>query len=154
MKQAPLKIDFLQFRDRLKTRRQDQKTLLFDPIRQKYLQLLPEEMVRQLVVLYLLEERRYNRNRISIEKGIKVNDLHKRCDILVYDSGVRPFLMVECKAPAVSLTQESFEQIARYNLPLQVDYLIVTNGIDTYCCAMDYEKESFEFLADIPDYPQ
>ena len=117
MKQAPLNIDFLRFRDQLKVRRQDGKTWLFDPIRQKYLQLLPEELVRQLVLLYLLEERGYNRNRISIEKGLKVNELSKRCDILVYDPEVRPFLLVECKAPEVPLSQDTFEQIAPLQSP-------------------------------------
>lgn len=153
MAQAPLNLDLLSYQAQLKTRRQDGKTYLFDPIRKKYLVLLPEEFVRQLVLLYLIEAKGFNRNRISVEKGLKVNELRKRCDILVYSPELKPFLLVECKAPEVPLNQATFEQIARYNLPLQVDYLLVTNGRHTYCCAMDYEKESFEFLSDIPSYP-
>ncbi len=153
MQRAPLNIDFLHFRDRLQTRRQEGKTWLWDPIRKKHLVLLPEELVRQLVIQYLIEDRQYNRNRISIEKGLKVNELQKRCDILVYRPDLSPLLLVECKAPEVPLSQATFEQIARYNLPLKVDFLLVTNGIHSYCCAMDYQSESFEFLTEIPLYP-
>ena len=149
-KHPPLRIDFLAYQDQLKTLRKENKTYLWDPIRQKHLVLLPEEFVRQLVVLYLLEEKGFNKNRIGIEKGIKVNGLAKRCDLLVYNQLVEPILLVECKAPEVALNQSTFEQIARYNLPLQVDYLMVTNGRQTYCCKMDYKEESFEFLDEIP----
>lgn len=149
-KQQPLNIDFLQYKSQIKTRRSENKTWIWDFIRQKYLVLLPEELVRQLVLHYLIEDRGYNKNRISIEKGLKVNGLAKRCDILIYNKEVRPFLLVECKAPEVALSQSTFEQIARYNLPLQVDYLMVTNGRHTFCCKMDYEKETFTFLEEIP----
>ncbi|MEL6637238.1 MAG: type I restriction enzyme HsdR N-terminal domain-containing protein [Bacteroidota bacterium] len=148
-----LHIDFLRFRDRLQTSRRAGKAHLWDPIRQKHLVLQPEELVRQLVLHYLIEERGYNRNRISIEKGLKVNDLQKRCDILVYRPDLTPLLLVECKAPEVPLSQAAFEQIARYNLPLRVDYLLVTNGIHSYCCAMNYATESYAFLDTIPHYP-
>lgn len=149
-KHLPLHIDFLQYRSQIKTRKAEQKTWIWDFIRQKYLVLLPEELVRQLVLHYLIDDRGYNKNRIGIEKGLKVNGLSKRCDILVYDQQIRPLLLVECKAPEVPLTQSTFEQIARYNLPLQVDFLVVTNGRHTYCCKINYEEESFTFLEAIP----
>lgn len=153
-KHAPLEIDFLQYRQQLKTRREKNKTWLWGVIRQKHLVLQPEEFVRQLTLLYLIQQKGYNKNRISVEKGIQVNELSKRCDILVYTSDMRPYLLVECKAPEVPLSQSTFEQIARYNLPLQVEYLLVTNGRHTYCCKMNYEEENFTFLEAVPEWPE
>lgn len=112
--------------------------------------LQPEEIVRQLTLLYLIEEKKYNRNRIRAEKLLHVNDLRKRCDILIYDTEVNPLLLVECKAARVKITQDTFKQIAWYNMPLKVKYLVVTNGLQTYCCEMDYDKHTYQFLPEIP----
>ena len=128
--------------------------MLFDPIRKKYLVLAPEELVRQLVVHYLLLEKQYPKTKISVEKGIKVNSLAKRCDLLIYDHDLNPAILVECKAPGIKINQKAFEQIARYNLPLKVAYLIVTNGITTYCCKMDYVEEKFTYLDKIPSWSE
>lgn len=143
-------IDFMVFSEKLKVKKTEDKVFLFDPIRKKYLVKAPEELVRQLVLQYLILEKNYNKNRIRTEKGLKVNDLSKRCDILIYDKKLAPFLLVEVKSPKVKITQQTFEQIARYNLPLRVQYLVVTNGFNTYCCEMDYDKKSFSFLSEIP----
>ncbi len=143
-------IDFLQYKNQLKLKNDKERRYIFDPIRQKYLVLFPEEFVRQLVLLYLIEEKKYNKNRIKVEKTLKVNERTKRCDILIYNQAVQPLLLVECKAPNVKITQATFEQIAWYNMPLQVQYLVVTNGLTTYCCEMDYEKQSYHFLEEIP----
>ncbi len=115
--------------------------------------LTPEEFVRQLLVLYLIHEKHYNENRISIEKQVVFNHMPKRCDVLVYDKNMDPFLLVECKAPQVKLSGATFEQIARYNNPLQVPYLLITNGLETYCCKMNYEERSYEFIDTVPEYP-
>jgi hypothetical protein len=101
----------------------------------------------------LSREKSYNQTRIKIEKGLKVNTLSKRCDVLVYRPDLRPFLLVECKAPQVKITQDTFEQIARYNMPLQVPYLLVTNGLQSFCCAIDYEQRDYEYLEEIPAFP-
>ncbi len=146
--QIPL--DFTPYQSDLRLKKENGKTLIFDPIRKKHLVLAPEELVRQLFLQYLIQDRSYSASRIRTEKGIRVHELYKRCDILIYDKTPSPFLLVECKAPAVKITQAAFEQIARYNLPLQVKYLVVTNGIQTYCCVMDYEQEKFRFLPEIP----
>lgn len=145
-------IDLLAKQDQLKVKAEDGNRLLFDPIRRKWLVLQPEELVRQLVILYLIEERGYNKNRINIEMGLQVNALQKRCDILVYNEDMEPFLLVECKAPSVSISQATFRQIANYNLPLRVPYLFVTNGVVNYCCRMNYEEESFEFVKKVPSF--
>jgi len=149
-----IEIDFSKYKNRLKIKRQGRKRYLFDPIRQKFLVLTPEELVRQLVILHLIEEKKCNRNRIAIEKTLKVNQLVKRCDILVYDREMKPFLLVECKAATVAISQKTFRQIAWYNLPLKVDYLLVTNGLETFCCEMDYEGKSFRFLEEIPEFQE
>lgn len=145
-----ISLDLLAFQKQLKTKTQDNKKFIFDSIRKKYLVLQPEELVRQLLILYFIHEKKISRNRIGIEKSLKVNHLNRRLDMLIYDKDVQPYILIECKAPNVKITQSTFEQIARYNLPLQVPYLLVTNGMHTYCCKMDYEKESFEFLEELP----
>ena len=105
-----------------------------------------------MVLHYLIQEKQYNQHRIRAEKLVVVNDLRKRCDILVYDTEVKPLLLVECKRPKVPITQDVFKQIAWYNMPLQVKYLVVTNGLQTYCCKMDYEKQDYQYLNDIPNF--
>ena len=146
-------LDLPRFKEDLKVKREAEKRYLFDPIRRKWLVLQPEELVRQLLIQYLVQVKRYNRNRINIEKSLKVNALDKRCDILVYDMTLSPFLLVECKAPSIKIDQGVFRQIAWYNMPLRVPFLLVSNGIQTYCCAMDYEVEDFTFIAEVPDFP-
>jgi hypothetical protein len=145
-------LDLMRFKDFLKIKRENGKRLIFDPIRRKWLVLQPEEMIRQLVLHFLVEEKHYNIARINLEKGLKVNDLGKRFDLLVYDQALQPFLLVECKAPQVAITQDVFRQASWYNMPLKVRYLLVTNGIDAYCCALDYEKQGYEFLDEVPDF--
>jgi hypothetical protein len=145
-----IEVNFLKYNDSIKIKREGEKTLIFDPIRNKYLVLEPEEHVRQMFVQYLIREKKFPKTRIKIEKGLKVNTLAKRCDILIYNKNMEPLFLVECKSPKVPINDKTFEQIARYNLPLQVQYLIVTNGLRTYCCKMDYKKRSFTFLDKIP----
>ncbi len=147
-----IEIDLLAGQDQLKVKTEAGTRYLFDPIRKKWLVVQPEELVRQLVILYLIKEKQYNKNRINIEMGLQVNALQKRCDILVYDKDMNPFLLVECKAPSVKVTQATFRQIANYNLPLRVPYLLVTNGVVNYCCRMNYEDESFEFVSEVPSF--
>lgn len=148
-----LPIDFLKFQSQLNIRKQDGQVFIHDPIRKKYLVQTPEEVVRQLVLGYLMEERQFPKNRIRTEKVLKVNELTKRCDILVFDWGMQNFLLAECKAPSVRITEATFRQIASYNLPLRVAYLLVTNGIETYCCEMDYTGGNFKFIGEVPTFP-
>lgn len=145
-----LEIDFLKYKPNLKLRKKEGKGYIFCGIRKKYLVLQPEELVRQLTIEYLVEDRRYSKNSIHVERGLSVNGLYRRTDIIIYDKEVAPYLLVECKAPKVKVTQDVFDQIARYNLTLQVKYLLVTNGIDTFCCEMDYSSKSYRFIREIP----
>lgn len=128
------------------------KTRIFDPLRRCYVALTPEEWVRQHFVNYLINHKGYPTTLTSNEVAIKLNDTSRRCDTVVYDKGLKPRVIVEYKAPTVKITKEVFAQISRYNLVLKVDYLIISNGLQHYCCKMDYEKQSFTFLHDIPEY--
>ncbi len=149
-----LDIDLQQYSDQLRVKTEGGKRLLWDAIRRKWLVLQPEELVRQLVLHYLLSEKKFNKNRIRLEKGLEVNTRAKRCDILVYDIDVTPWLLIECKAPQVDITDDVFRQVATYNLPLRVPYIMVTNGMEHFCCQITFEKNvDYVFLNDLPDYP-
>lgn len=143
-------LNLMKYKEHLQLKRQDGTRKIWDPVRKKWLVLQPEELVRQLLLQYLLLEKGYNRNRIRMEKGLQVNELDKRCDLLVFDEKIRPFLLAECKAPHVPVGQEVFEQIAWYNTALTVPFLLVTNGIDSYCCAIDYATRTYTFLQEVP----
>lgn len=147
-----LQIDLLKYHKELVFKKLDDHLKVFDPIRNKYLVRGPEEIVRQLVIQYLMQEKDYNKNRMAVEKMLKVNGLIKRFDILVYNKDTCPLVLVECKAPAVAINEDTFRQIAAYNLSLRVKYLLVTNGIHSYCCEMDYQQQSFEFLDEVPSF--
>lgn len=130
----------------------DNQPYIFDFIRKKYYLLTPEEWVRQHFVRYLIEEKKYPKGRIGVEILVKINGMNKRSDIVVYDEKGNPLLIVECKRPEVAITQETFDQIARYNLQLNAQFLIVTNGLQHFCCQMDFENQNYIFLEEIPDY--
>ncbi len=147
-----LQLDFLQFQPKLRLFRSGEKTFVFDPIRRRELVLTPEELLRQLVLLYLLEAKNYPANRIRVESGFTLNGLRKRSDIVVFDPRLKPWLLVECKSPKVPVTQSTFEQAARYNLQWQAPFLAVTNGIGTFCCKLDFATQGFEYLGDLPEY--
>ncbi len=149
-----LELDLLQFQPRLRLSKSGESAFVFDPIRRKDVALTPEELLRQLVLLYLLEEKKYPAHRIRSEIGIEVNGLRRRCDLVVFDAQVKPWLLVECKSPKVALNQKTFEQAARYNLRLRAPFLTVTNGLATYCSALNFEQETFEYLGGLPEYPQ
>ena len=130
----------------------ENKVAIFDEIRKKFIIITPEEWVRQHVVQFLLQEKKYPKSHINVEKLLKINDLNKRYDIVVYNPDGSIFILVECKAPEIKISQHTFDQIARYNMTLKSEYLMVTNGLNHYFCKMDYEKEKYDFLPELPDY--
>jgi len=130
----------------------ENKVAIFDEIRKKFVVLTPEEWVRQNVVQYLLVEKKYPKSLINVEKLVKVNGLNKRYDIVVFQPNGEIFLLIECKAPEVPISQQTFDQIARYNLKLNAQFLMVTNGLNHYFCQMDFENEKYVFLKEAPDY--
>jgi hypothetical protein len=148
-----LTIDLLKFQAKLVLQKQEGQALLYDPIRKKFLVQTPEEVVRQLFLVYLMDEKGFPKNRLRTEKMLKVNELNKRCDILVYDWDMHPFLLVECKSPNIPVTEATLRQVAAYNLPLKVKYLVLTNGLETWCCELDFQQTTWQFLPDIPIFP-
>ncbi len=143
-------IDFLKNKHQLRFQGEAKLRRIFDPVRRGWFLQTPEELVRQLLLLYLIQEKSYPKNCLSVEKMLIINGLQKRFDILVYDRQTQPHLLVECKAPNVPVTQDTFRQVAIYNLSFRAKYLLVTNGLQTFCCEMEYEGPSWRFLEEIP----
>jgi type I site-specific restriction endonuclease len=136
----------------IKITEREGKRQIFDPLRKSYVALTPEEWVRQHFVNYLLQYKGYPASLTANEVGITLNGMSRRCDTVIYDKSLKPRAIVEYKAPSVKITKEVFAQISRYNLVLRVDYLIISNGLQHYCCKMNYSNNSFTFMQDIPDY--
>ena len=145
-----LKLNFPDYSFRFKSN--ENKPLIFDVIRKKFVSLTAEEWVRQHVIQFLLTEKKYPSSHISVEKQLTLHKTVKRYDIVIYNSDGSIHLIVECKSSSVLITQETFDQIARYNLSLNASFLMITNGLDHYYCQMDYEAEKYNFLNDIPFY--
>ncbi|QKX06340.1 type I restriction enzyme HsdR N-terminal domain-containing protein [Aquimarina sp. TRL1] len=145
-----VKLNFPNYNFRFKN--SENKVSIFDRIRKKFIILTPEEWVRQHVVHFLIEHKKYPESLINVEKMIKVNGLTKRYDVIVYKPNGEINVIVECKSDKVKITQEVFDQIARYNLVLNADYLMISNGLNHYYCQMDYQEQCYSFLRDLPDY--
>ena len=143
-------LDFPAYDFRLKN--SENKPYIFDPIRKKFVYLTPEEWVRQHVVQFLIQTKGYPTSLINVEKEIKIYDTKKRYDVVVFNSDGSIFLLIECKRPKVAITQTTFDQIARYNLELKGELLMVTNGLQHYYCEMDFEQERYHFLKELPNY--
>ena len=129
----------------LKTKLVEATTQVFDVVRKKYFKLTAEEWVRQHFINYLNKDKNYPFGLMGVEQMIKYNNLKTRADIVLYNIDGIPNMIVECKAPNMNITQDTFDQIARYNFKLRVKYLVVTNGLQHFCCEMDYKKIRFFF---------
>lgn len=130
----------------------DGKRFIFDVLRRRYVVLTPEEWVRQHFVHFLLAHKSYPKALMANEVQVQLNGTRKRCDTVLYRRNLTARMIMEYKAPDIVITQKVFDQITRYNMALKVDYLIVSNGLQHYCCQMDYEQNSYRFLQDIPEY--
>jgi len=144
-------INIHSFKDQLTLKNEKGSVFIFDIIRKKYLILQPEELVRQLLIHYLIK-RGYPKEKIQVEKGLNINGLYRRFDIIVYDKDFKPYLLVECKSHTVKIDQSTFDQIANYNLAVKAPYLMLCNGVQTYCCKLFFEDKKVEHLTYIPDY--
>ena len=136
----------------LKMKDDGTKKSIFDVIRRKYVALTPEEWVRQHFVHYLMEQLGYPQELLANEVEVSLNGMSRRCDTVLYNRDLEARMIVEYKAPSIPITQNVFNQIMRYNMVLHVDYLVVSNGIDHYCCKMDYSTNNYTFLTEIPKY--
>lgn len=131
----------------------ENKLLVFDIIRRKFVRLQPEEWVRQHVVHYLINVKGYPKSHINVEKQLSHAGIKKRYDVVVFHPNGAIAILVECKAPEQPITQGVFDQIAQYNLQLHADFLMVTNGLSHYYCRMDFDAHKYDFLPELPNYP-
>lgn len=125
---------------------------IFDILRHRFVALTPEEWVRQHFVHYLTEHKGYPAALMANEISLTIGNKKLRADSVLYDRLLKPRMIIEYKAPTINITQKVFEQIAAYNILLHVDFLVVSNGLQHYCCQIDYSNRSLRFLEDIPDY--
>jgi hypothetical protein len=138
----------------LKTKEEQNTPFVFDFIRKKWLVLTPEEWVRQHLVNYLVTQKGFPASLISLEAGLKYNELKKRTDVVVYNKLGKPFMILECKAPEIAITQKVIEQVSMYNKTIGASFLCVTNGLKHYCWSFNILAQKFEFLQQIPDFTE
>lgn len=138
----------------VKVTEKEGKHFIFDTVRCRYVALTPEEWVRQHFVNYLISDKGYPQQLLANEVSIKLNNTKKRCDSIVYNRFLAPLMVIEYKAPTIEITSAVFDQIVRYNMTLQVRYLVVSNGMNHFCCKIDYETQTYAFLPNIPDYSE
>lgn len=146
------KLNLPEYNFRIKT--EGEKTQIFDGIRKKFVVLTPEEWVRQNFIEYLKREKNYPETLMAVEKQIAVNGMQRRFDLLVYTRNGQPLLIAEFKAPEIKITQEVFDQVVRYNMALRVEKVIVSNGLQHFACEINYIKNSFSYLPEIPAFPE
>ncbi len=144
------KLDFPNFNFRFQ--KKEATIFIFDEIRKKFIVLTPEEWVRQHVIHFLVYQKKYPKSLISVEKMILINGLKKRYDVVVYNTNGQVLILVECKAPHMKTVQDTFDQIARYNMVLDAPFLMVTNGLNHYFCKIDFENECYLFIKNLPDF--
>jgi hypothetical protein len=126
------------------------KTMVYDALRKKHVLLTPEEEVRQKLIVYLLQAKKVPAGLIAIERGLKINGMMKRFDLVIYNSLGEPHLAIECKAPSVALTQNTLQQLATYNLHLKAEFLMVSNGLKHLICQVNFETREINFLDSLP----
>ncbi len=137
----------------LRFKEEEEKTWIFCHIRKRWLVSGPEEIVRQHLIHFLIEEREAPKSLISLEKQLIYNERRRRTDLVLYNAKGQAILLAECKAPEVPIKQETFEQVARYNMVLEVPFLVVTNGLKHFVCKIDLENGAYHFIKDIPSFP-
>lgn len=136
----------------IKSKLVNESIQIFDIVRKNFFALTPEEWVRQHVIHYLIFNKKYPKGLMQIEKLIKYNNLKTRADIVALNKNADPILLVECKAPSIKIDKNAFDQIAKYNFNLKANFLFVTNGINHYCCKINYNDGGVEYLQEIPNY--
>lgn len=133
-------------------KKQNEKYLIFDSQRKRYVTLTPEEWVRQHFIRFLIEEKKFPAALLAVEKQLTLNGLQKRCDAVLFNQEAQPVLIIEFKAPTVAITQFTFDQVATYNSKLAVNYFIISNGLEHYCCKVNRETQKYEFMNELPEY--
>jgi type I site-specific restriction endonuclease len=145
-----LQLNLPEYKFRIK--KQDEKLLIFDSQRKRYVSLTPEEWVRQHFIQFMIEAKGYPAAYLAIEKQLNLNGMKKRCDAILYDNTGQPIMIIEFKAPNVLISQATFDQVAVYNSKLNVDFFIISNGIEHYCCRVNIQTARYEFFPEIPHF--
>lgn len=143
-------IDLLSLKDSLRIRKHNNTSQVLDPLRKKYIRCTPEETVRQLWLIYLLETARINPKLIAIERAFKADDFTRRFDLVIFDRSALPVLLAEFKSPEITVKQSAFDQIARYNMKLHVPYSLISNGAMHYCFRIDKDEKKFVWQEKLP----
>lgn len=143
-----IKIEYPPYQPKIKE--EDNKELIFDEIRKKWIVLTPEEWVRQNFLQYLIQIKKYPASLIAVEKEIKLGELKKRFDIVVYDTNTKPWMIIECKEMNVPLDKSVLDQVLRYNISLSVPYLVITNG--NYCMAVQLKDGGMTVIKTLPAF--
>ena len=141
-----IKIDYPPYTPKIRTEKNIE--FIFDEVRKQWVALTPEEWVRQNFMQYLIRVMKYPASLIAVEKSIRLGDINKRFDLLVYDADLKPWMLIECKEMKVSLNQGVLDQALRYNINLRVPYIVITNGM--YCYAFTNENGQFTELSTLP----
>ena len=136
----------------LRLEQREGKPYVYDDLRRKFVRLTPEEWVRQHFVRYLIDDLGYPQPLMQNEVALRLGETVKRCDTLLYDKALRPQMILEYKAPHVTLTETVLQQIVRYNYVLRVPYLVLSNGLEHLLCRIDYEQMTYAFLSEFPPY--
>ncbi len=136
----------------LKIKEQDGKQYIFDRLKKRYIRLTPEEYVRQHFINYLINHKNFPETLLANEIQIELGNVKKRCDTVLYDKFLKPQMIIEYKSPRIVVNQNTFDQISRYNMKLQVPWLIISNGLQHYCCNVDFNTGTCVFFNEIPDY--
>ena len=147
-------LNFPEYNFRLRPNASGQSSEIFDMVRKKFVALTPEEWVRQHLLHFLIEEKKYPASLLAVEKELSVAGIKKRTDVVVYSRNAEPLMIAECKSPDVALNQNVFDQAARYNLPLNVSYLFLTNGLIHYCCRINPAEKKYELVDGVPEYEE
>ena len=132
--------------------KEDSKELIFDRYRKKYVVLTPEEWVRQNFLNYLVQVLKYPASLIGIEKEIFLGEMKKRYDIVIYNRAMQPWMLVECKEMNVPLTEQTMQQVIRYNMVIPATYLVITNGTNTFCGNYVGNERKWRFLPALPTF--
>ncbi|MDL2243625.1 type I restriction enzyme HsdR N-terminal domain-containing protein [Bacteroidales bacterium OttesenSCG-928-J19] len=136
----------------LKLQEKNGKLYVFDRLRRQFVRLTPEEQVRQSFIAFLIEEKGYPEGLLANEVSIELGNVKRRCDTVLYDTWLAPQMIIEYKAPSVAINQRVFDQIARYTLSLPAPWLIISNGLQHFCCRKEIEKKGYSFVKEIPSY--
>lgn len=142
-----IKIEYPAYQPKIKE--ENNKEFIFDQFRKRWVVLTPEEWVRQNFLQYLTQTKNYPASLIAIEKEIKLGELKKRFDIVVYDAKTKPWMIIECKEMTVPLDKTVLDQVLRYNISLKVPFLVITNG--SYCMAFSLKGNNFSSIEFLPD---